>query len=401
MKQILAGALLLAGSAAPAAFAGMETAAPAIAVQSFELKRGGTLDGLLSKAGLDAKERYDVAQGLSQELDANLLQPGLVMEVTAGEDDAPEAITFVLKNQARLTLDPEQPENIVRIEPETETLTEAGEITVGLSVYAALEEAGIPAHFAADLDRIFGTTVDFRRDIQGGETVQLIWTRDVNAAGETVGSAELSYAALGKAGETFEAVWPGEDAARLAVFHDDEAVRVYTPPVTGARISSGFGMRRHPILGTRRLHAGVDFAASTGTPVNASAAGTVTYAGRRGGYGIMVEITHGGSMKTRYAHLSAIASGIRTGSKVEADTQIGKVGSTGMSTGPHLHYEVHLDGKPVDPLSDERLADLDSDTGAEDKKTLEAKRAQFRKLQETTPALPVVIPQPEVPAALG
>jgi murein DD-endopeptidase MepM/ murein hydrolase activator NlpD len=400
MKQSLAGALLMAGLASSAG-AGMDTASPAMPVQTYVLKRGGTLDGLLSKAGLDAQERFEVARGLSAELDPGLLQPGLVLEVAPSGGGTPEALTFVLKDQARLTLDPEQPDKVTRIEPKTETQTEAGEITVGLSVYAALEEAGIPAHFAADLDRIFGTTVDFRRDIQGGETVQMIWTRDVNEAGETIGSAELSYAALIKPGGTFEAVWPGTDAARLAVFHDDKAVRVYTPPVTGARISSGFGMRRHPVLGTRRLHAGVDFAAPTGTPVNASAAGTVSFAGRRGGYGNMVEISHGGAMTTRYAHLSSIAAGIRKGSRVDADTLIGKVGSTGLSTGPHLHYEVHLDGKPVDPLSDARLADLGSGTAAEDKKALQIKRAQFRRLQNATPELPVVLPPPDASVPLG
>lgn len=395
MKQILAGMIVLASSAA-AAQAGMDTAATAAPVQTYELKRGGTLDGLLSEPGLSPRARLEVAKGLAEELDPGLLQPGLVLEVTRDGDKAAEALTFVLEDHARLTIDPDRPEQVTRIEPDTETPTEAGEITVGVSVYAALEAAGIPARFAADLDSIFGTSVNFRRDIQGGETVQLVWTRTVNAEGTTIGSAELSYAALTIAGRLYEAVWPGGGAARMAVFRDGEAIRVYTPPVTNARISSGFGMRRHPVLGVRRLHAGVDFAAPAGTPVTASAAGTVTFAGRKGGYGNMVEIAHGGAMKTRYAHLSSIAAGVSKGSRVEAYTRIGKVGSTGLSTGPHLHYEVHLDGKPVDPLSDERLSAPDSQTGAEDEKALQAKRARFRSLQEATPAL-AVPPAPPVP----
>ena len=120
-------------------------------------------------------------------------------------------------------------------------------------------------------------------------------------------------------------------------------------PLSGARLTSGFGSRYHPTLGGTRFHAGVDLAAPTGTPVTATASGRVSRAGWAGGYGILVSINHGGSIETRYAHLSAIA--VRPGDSVKAGQVIGYVGSTGRSTGPHLHYETRHSGRPTNPFS--------------------------------------------------
>ena len=120
-------------------------------------------------------------------------------------------------------------------------------------------------------------------------------------------------------------------------------------PLTRARLTSAFGYRKHPLHGSTRLHAGVDLAAPQGTPVQATADGVVTSAGWRGGYGILISLGHGGGVQTRYAHLSAIA--VRPGTQVRAGQVIGYVGSTGNSTGPHLHYEVRVNGRAVNPLS--------------------------------------------------
>ncbi|WP_435200363.1 M23 family metallopeptidase [Qipengyuania sp. 902] len=120
-------------------------------------------------------------------------------------------------------------------------------------------------------------------------------------------------------------------------------------PLAAGRLTSGFGMRGHPVLGGRRFHGGIDLAAATGTPVAATSSGVVLSAGWRGGYGILVRLSHGGTVETRYAHLSAVA--VRAGDRVQAGQTIGYVGSTGRSTGPHLHYETRVDGRPVDPAS--------------------------------------------------
>ena len=132
---------------------------------------------------------------------------------------------------------------------------------------------------------------------------------------------------------------------------DGQSVRksLMRTPVDGARISSGYGMRKHPILGYNKMHKGVDFAAPTGTPIYAAGEGTVEYVGARGAYGKYIRLRHNGQLKTAYAHLHKYKSGIRVGSRVEQGDIIGYVGSTGRSTGPHLHYEVLVNNAQVNP----------------------------------------------------
>jgi murein DD-endopeptidase MepM/ murein hydrolase activator NlpD len=135
-------------------------------------------------------------------------------------------------------------------------------------------------------------------------------------------------------------------------------------PVDGARLSSGFGMRRHPILGYSRMHKGVDFAAATGTPIYAAGSGRVVSAGRNGGYGNYIRIRHSGEYSTAYAHMSRFANGVRAGARVQQGQVIGYVGTTGRSTGPHLHYEVMRNSAQINPLSvkqppNTQLADAD------------------------------------------
>ena len=121
-------------------------------------------------------------------------------------------------------------------------------------------------------------------------------------------------------------------------------------PIDGARLSSRFGRRKHPILGYTRMHKGIDFAAPPGTPIYAAGSGTVIYAGRKGGYGKYVKIRHNGTYETAYAHMKGYGRGVRRGARVRQGQIIGYVGSTGRSTGPHLHYEVHRGGQQVNPL---------------------------------------------------
>jgi murein DD-endopeptidase MepM/ murein hydrolase activator NlpD len=121
-------------------------------------------------------------------------------------------------------------------------------------------------------------------------------------------------------------------------------------PVSGARLTSGFGMRKHPLLGYSKMHAGVDFGVPQGTPIKAAGSGLVEEAGRDGGYGIKVKIQHDGGYRTLYAHMSRLAEGLRPGAKVNQGQIIGYVGSTGRSTGPHLHYELRVKDRPVNPM---------------------------------------------------
>jgi murein DD-endopeptidase MepM/ murein hydrolase activator NlpD len=145
-------------------------------------------------------------------------------------------------------------------------------------------------------------------------------------------------------------------------------------PVDGFRVSSGFGVRKHPILGYSKLHKGIDFAAPAGTPIYAGGDGVIEEAGRKGAYGNYVRIRHNGTYRTAYAHLSRFAKGMKVGRRVRQGEVIGFVGSTGRSTGPHLHYEVIVSGKQINPLS-VKLPTGEKLAGAEKERFLEAKTA--------------------------
>ena len=141
----------------------------------------------------------------------------------------------------------------------------------------------------------------------------------------------------------------------MLLFEDGELVQRSAPPIMGARLSSVFGNRNHPVLGGRRMHTGIDYAAPIGTPVNATGAGRVVFAGTIRGYGMTIDINHGGGVITRYAHLSAFTDGIANGARIRAGDRIGSVGATGLVSGPNLHYEVRVDGRPIDPMEEDAM----------------------------------------------
>ncbi|EDQ03538.1 hypothetical protein OIHEL45_17801 [Sulfitobacter indolifex HEL-45] len=166
-------------------------------------------------------------------------------------------------------------------------------------------------------------------------------------------------------------------AGRATVYLNGEILRTVAPPVEGARLSSVFGQRKHPIYGNMRMHTGVDYAAAAGTPIAATAPGRVPFIGWRSGYGRVVEIAHGSDTMTRYAHLSAVPEGLAVGNRVVAGETIGQVGETGTATAPNLHYEVRVDGRPIDPLGEELLASAENFDTADATEILEETRTRF------------------------
>ncbi len=220
---------------------------------------------------------------------------------------------------------------------------------VGGSLGRSARAAGAPEQAVSEFTRALAHRLDLERDIRAGDRFALAFEHQRAATGETR-TGRLLYARLERArgGDLELARWPlgGREQWFLA---DGSSLRrgLMRTPVDGARITSGFGMRLHPILGFSRLHRGVDFAAPTGTPVLAAADGVVTFAGWGGGYGRVVKLAHAQQLATAYAHLSAMK--VQPGQRVRQGQVIGLVGSSGLSTGPHLHYEVYQDGRPVDP----------------------------------------------------
>jgi murein DD-endopeptidase MepM/ murein hydrolase activator NlpD len=219
---------------------------------------------------------------------------------------------------------------------------------VGASLTRAARAAGVPAHIVAEYVKQMSYVVDFQREVRGRDRFDFIIAHRRAETGETE-MGQLLYAGLQNGKQQIALMRFGDKGQFFRESGEGARRGLMRTPVDGARLSSGFGMRFHPVLGYSRMHQGVDFAAPSGTPVLASATGRVVGAGWGGGYGNVVRLDHGKGFTTRYAHLSRIL--VRAGQSVSQGQVIGHVGTTGLSTGPHLHYEVWQGSKPVDPRS--------------------------------------------------
>ncbi len=223
--------------------------------------------------------------------------------------------------------------------------------TITSSLYAAARDKGVPPYIISEMLRAFGYSIDLQRQVKKGDTFEILY--GAPRSGSSKRRKVLYYAALTLSGRK-HAIYRFTTPKGRTAFFDEKGRSVIRnlmrTPISGARISSGFGYRRHPVLGYTKLHTGVDFAAPPGTPIRAAGDGVVIHAGWRGGYGRTVMIRHPNGYVTLYAHQSRIARGIRKGVRVRQGQVIGYVGASGRVTGPHLHYEVRINKKPVNPL---------------------------------------------------
>lgn len=225
----------------------------------------------------------------------------------------------------------------------------------GESFYSSAVAAGVSDVLVGAFANAFRYDFDIQREVSAGDVFEAGFEERVNADGEAVGAPRLVYAFLSTPTKTralYQYRLPGDAEAEWFDSSGRSSRRsLMRTPVDAARISSGFGMRGHPILGFRKVHRGTDFAAPTGTPIFAAGDATVSFAGMKGANGNFVRLRHDNGWETLYLHMNRIAAAIVPGGRVAQGTQIGEVGTTGRSTGPHLHYEVHIDGQAVDPLS--------------------------------------------------
>ena len=219
------------------------------------------------------------------------------------------------------------------------------------SLFGATDAAGVPDAVTSRIVDIFATQIDFRSDLRRGDRFSVVY-ETYWQNGSFIRSGKVLAAEYINAGKPHQAVWY-ELLNGKHGYYDFEGKpqrkAFLKSPVAFTRISSGFGRRRHPVLGYSRMHKGIDFAAPRGTPIKAAADGTVSYAGWKGGYGKFVLLKHWGSYSTAYGHMNRIAKGMHRGRKVSQGDIIGYVGSTGVSTGPHLHYEFRVANKQFNP----------------------------------------------------
>ena len=203
--------------------------------------------------------------------------------------------------------------------------------------------------------QVLGFSVDFQREVRKGDEFEVLFesSKDI-ISGKTVTGSRLHYISMTLSGDKIEFFHHDHQDGGSGWYDEggNSAARtLMRTPVNGARLSSGYGQRKHPVLGYSKMHRGIDFAASIGTPIMAAGSGVIEYAGRNGSYGNYVRIRHNSTYKTAYAHLSKVKTGISPGTRVSQGEIIGYVGNTGRSTGPHLHYEILVNNRQVNPLT--------------------------------------------------
>lgn len=241
---------------------------------------------------------------------------------------------------------------------QTHPLTHAPQLAAGIirtNLFEAATDAGVPMPVLAEMIRAFSYDVDFQREIQPEDSFEVLFERLYDENGKMVGTGDIAYASMTLSGKVLRLYGYTPAGTTVADFFNEQGQSVkkalLRTPVDGARLSSGFGMRHHPILGYTMMHRGVDFAVPPGTPIMAAGDGTVETASFSGSYGNLVVLRHNGIYETAYAHMSHFARGLKSGQHVRQGDVIGYVGATGRATGPHLHYEVRLQGEPANPMS--------------------------------------------------
>jgi murein DD-endopeptidase MepM/ murein hydrolase activator NlpD len=255
--------------------------------------------------------------------------------------------------------------------------------TIDSSLYLAAIQAGLPANLIVELIRIFSYDVDFQRDVQPGDEFDVVFNRLYTQQGQPAKPGDIVSASMtlsGKKHTLYRFESGGEEEYFDADGHSAKSLLMKTP-VDGARISSTFGRRFHPVLGYTRMHKGIDFAVPTGTPVMAAGSGSVSYAGYAGEYGNFVVITHSNGYATAYGHLSRFA--VKTGTRVHQGQIVAYSGATGLVTGPHLHYEIRVNNSQVNPAAVKVAAGRALD--GEERQAFLAERARIDTLVASLP----------------
>ena len=354
------------------------------------LDSGDTLAGVLNDAGATPADAEAAVIALAKVYDPRAVKAGMTLHVTFASVPQPTAVAQIIYTppaqgegtSGDLSIQPEPATPVGRLLSVSFSPTIDHDVTVARmadgnftaqdehkkleahfhragaridsSLYLAAMQAGIPAEVVVQMIHMFSYEVDFQRDIQPGDSFEVYYNYYYTPDGKPAKQGDISYAAMHLPGRTvalYRYQPKGEDTPDFFDANGQSAKSMLMKtPVDGARISSGFGMRFHPVLGYTRMHKGIDFAVPSGTPVMAAGGGTVKMEGWLGGYGNFVLLDHGNSYQTAYGHLSRFAPGVRQGSHVRQGQVIAYSGATGLATGPHLHYEIRINGSQVNPL---------------------------------------------------
>ena len=336
---------------------------------TISLKQGETLHDRLVALGVTIEAARALVKAIEPVYPHALLKPGQVFEITLDKQQDfygndvifPVRVAFSPAPHEEILVESDEDGRFVAsLSGESQDAPKSfasapqyrAKAKISSSLYATAKDQGIPDYIIAEMMRIYAYDVDFQRQVRTGDEFELFYGNPIT--GTSRNRKVLLYASLDYAGgiKTYYRFTTPDDGH--TDYYDDQGrsatKSLAKTPVSGARLTSGFGMRKHPLLGYSKMHTGVDFGAPPGTPIKASGNGTVEFAGPNGAYGNMVKLKHPDGYETLYAHMSRLAENIAAGTKINQGQIIGYVGATGRATGPHLHYEVRLNNKPVNPM---------------------------------------------------
>lgn len=319
-----------------------------------KIKRGDTISAILARLDVNARDKADFLRAASKSKGMRQLIPGKTIYAQTTVEGELLMMRYIFGKEELFLM--EKVDNAFQMsEQQAEFDTQIRMRTgfVNSSLFAATDKAGVPNKVAAQITEIFASDIDFYRDLRKGDYFTVVYETMHDEGGEQTNSGRVLAAEYVNNGKSHQAVYyQASDGEGGYYTPEGKSLRkqFLRAPLSFSRISSGFtNARFHPVLKKWRAHKGIDYAAPTGTPVMATASGTVSFAGTQRGYGKIIILAHSKKYDTAYGHLSGFAKGLRNGKRVNQGDIIGYVGATGMATGPHLHYELRVDGVQRDP----------------------------------------------------
>ena len=327
-------------------------------VQKYYLQEGETFTGALKQADLEDDEINDVVNIISKKIDLRKLKVGTLIETyTKSINDKKIINEIIIYPDIEKKIYVQKVNNkFVAGEDKKKLFSKLKlyEVEIHNSIYESLKKIDTPDEVIMEFVQLYSFDIDFQRDIRKGNKIKIFFEIYTDSQNNYIKSGNINFSEIILDDESYELYrFQSEGDEFVEYFNSDgksATKALMKTPINGARLSSGFGMRKHPILGYNKKHQGVDFAAPTGTPIMAAGTGHIEFVGNNGGAGKYIRIKHLNGYKTSYSHLSKYASGIQKNVKVRQGQVIGYVGNTGLSTGPHLHYEVIFNGKRINPM---------------------------------------------------
>ena len=318
-----------------------------------KIKSGETFDNILRKYLIEEEEILIVKKNLLKKVNLNKLNTKQSIQINLDQtNNKIKEFVFQISNTEKIYLKRNVNKNIFSQEIVIVKLEKQifyKENIILQSLYKSATELDIPANTIIEFARIYGFQIDFQRDIRRKDRFQIMYEVFLDENKKIIQTGEILFSNLVLSGQDNSLYYFNKQGSEGHYDKNGKSVQkaLMKTPINGARLSSSFGMRKHPIDGFNKMHRGTDFAAPKGTPIMASGNGIIKKAGWCGGGGNCVKIKHNSTYETVYAHMSKFARGIKNGIRVKQGQTIGYVGSTGKSTGPHLHYEVIVNGKKV------------------------------------------------------